>query len=85
MRDKQVENITQISLNKIRFPIIAVYKNPLDYPGKVVARVFDLNIPTEIMLLKETVEEMQQEIKKTGLVFPPRKPKEYQTLVGTWI
>lgn len=85
MRDKQVENITQISLNKIRFPIIAVYKNPLDYPGKVVARVFDLNIPTEIMLLKETVEEMQQELKKTGMVFVQRTPNDHPSLVGTWI
>ena len=31
----------------LQFPLLTVYNSPKDYPGKFVARVFDLNKATK--------------------------------------
>ena len=43
-----------------RVPIITIYRNPKDYPGKYVARVFDINIPTMLVAVADTLEEIRK-------------------------
>lgn len=43
-----------------RVPIITIYRNPKDYPGKYVARVFDINIPTMLAVTADTLEEIRK-------------------------
>lgn len=43
-----------IDFSGLVLPIIAVYKNPEDYPNDCVARVFDLERPTNVIIVKES-------------------------------
>lgn len=43
-----------IDFSGLVLPIIVVYKNPEDYPNDCVARVFDLERPTNVIIVKES-------------------------------
>lgn len=61
---------TDIELNDFNFnlhslagvPIIAVYNSPSDYPGKYVARVWDINKPTKVIVIRDSLEEIRKTI-----------------------
>lgn len=86
MKDKIVESIGQVDLSGMVCPAVAVYKSPKDYPGKCVGRVFDINRPTDTVILKDTVEEIYWDIQEhTEMTFFERLPWDDEKLVGTWI
>lgn len=66
--------------------MIAVYKNPEDYPNYCVARVFDLERPTNIVIIKKTVREIKEDIEQhTGMVFLNREVGDVLSLVGVYL
>lgn len=84
--DKKVNSIKEVDLSGLEFPVVAVYKNPLDYPDKVVARIFEMNKPTDTVIVKERLEEIQKDIKEnTGLIFVERGADDVKSLVGVWV
>lgn len=85
MKDIIVQNINQIDLSGIRMPVFAVYDHPEDYPDHCIARLFDTDRPTNIIIKRSTVKEMQRYFRKTTLMFSPRDPKDARSLVGTWM
>lgn len=85
MQEKRVESVTQIDFSWMKMPIIAVYENPKDFPGQIVARVWEVNRPTDTIIVKSSLEEMQQDISKTGMAFLPRTKQDDPALIGTWI
>lgn len=86
MRDRIVKSIREIDFRGLRMPILAVYDSPEDYPGKVVARLYDLDRPTEIVLIGLERKEIQAEIKNnTGMVFLLRGAEDVRSLVGVWV
>lgn len=47
----------------VMLPIIAVYQSPKDYPGKFVARLWDIGgKPTRYAVIKGSLEEIRQVI-----------------------
>jgi hypothetical protein len=54
-------------------PIIVVYKQPKDYPDKFVARIWDVNMPTQYVVLKDSLEEIHAAIPQNMHLFPPSK------------
>ena len=67
-----------------RLPIICIYQNPDDYPGKYVARVWDADEPTSLIAIAETLEAVRETI-------PPnmhrlhRRPDDDPIIVEVWI
>lgn len=45
-----------------RFPIICIYSHPSDYPDKFVARLFDIDSPTDVYEIADTLDEIRQTI-----------------------
>ena len=43
-------------------PMIVIYENPTDFPGKFVARLWDMIWPTDLHVVKDTYEELLEEI-----------------------
>lgn len=66
-------------------PIITVYKNPTDYPGKYVARVFDLERPTNMAAVADTYEDLLEAIPTGMMVRMERNPKDDPVIVETWV
>jgi hypothetical protein len=64
-------------------PIITVYARPEDYPDKFVARLFDLDKPTNLAAVADTYEEIMEAI-------PPqmsriaRSENDDPCIVETW-
>lgn len=66
-------------------PIITVYDHPADYPDKFVARVFDLNRPTNMAAIADTYEELLEAIPTRSMARMERNPKDDPVIVETWI
>jgi hypothetical protein len=51
-----------INLGLYQVPIITVYKQPKDYPENYVARLFNLQQPTEYVMVKDSLEAIREGI-----------------------
>lgn len=65
-------------------PIIVVYKNPSDYPGKYVARLWTLDKPTEFAIIKDTLAEVRAAIPAGFTMLAPSVGDD-PVIVETWI
>ena len=65
-------------------PMICVYSSPADYPGKYVARLWDLQHPTNLIAVSDTLEGIRRAIPE-GMVVCPRFPNDDSCIVETWI
>ena len=84
--DKKIQSIREYDLKGLQMPVIAVYKNPEDYPTCCVARIFDADKPTDTIMTKYALSEIEKDIlKNTSMVFIPRTPDDVDSLVGTWM
>lgn len=68
-------------------PCIGVYNRPSDYPDKCVARLFDGTKPTNIIIIRNTVEEIREDITKRFPAMLPfaRDKEDCKCVVETWI
>ena len=67
-------------------PFIAVYQHPEDFPEKCVARIYELDKPTDTIMVKDTLKEIETDIREnTGMVFMPRGAEDVRSLVGVWM
>lgn len=83
---KRIESFKEVDWSGMEFPIIAVYKHPLDYPQYYVARIFDVDKPTDTFMLKNTLHEIEADISEyTRMDFIPRCAWDVPALIGTWL
>lgn len=67
-----------------RLPLLVVYDKPLDYPEKVVVRLFDLEKPTPYIMLFDTVAQARERISE-GFMCIPRSEQDDPNIVESWI
>ncbi len=83
---KRIESFKEVDWSGMEFPITAVYKHPSDYPQHYVARIFDVDRPTDTFMLKNTLYEIEADISEyTRMDFIPRFAQDIPALVGTWL
>lgn len=86
MQEKRVESIKEVDFSGLKVPFIAVYQRPEDFPEKCVARIYELDKPTDTIIVKDTLKEIEIDIQEnTGMVFMPRKAEDVRSLVGVWM
>jgi hypothetical protein len=85
-RDIVIDSFFSMGIQQIcRVPIVAVYENPSDYPGKYVARLWDIQRrPTRYVMVKDDLESIRNNIPKTMKRMEPC-PQDDPILVETWI
>lgn len=85
--DVNIRTFGNADLSGITMPMIAVYKNPADYPGWFVARVFDHGRPLNIHIRRRTVEEIRADIIRRFPGMIPFAPgaEDDSHIVETWI
>lgn len=85
MEDKVVKSFDMNSLIKItRLPLICIYNSPSDYSGKYVARLWDVDKPTNMVAIAESLEEIR-EAKPPEMMIMDRMPNDDPVIVETWI
>ena len=83
--DKVVESFDLSKITKTsKFPLICIYNNPKDYPGKYVARLWDVDKPTNMVAIAESLEEIR-EAKPPEMIIMERQPNDDPVIVETWI
>lgn len=48
--------------NLAKLPIIVLYEKPIDYPEHYVARLFNVNKPTKVIVIKDSLQELRKTI-----------------------
>ena len=82
--NREVDQIDERLMKKLQVPIICVYDHPSDYPEHFVARLWDLDKPTPIIMMAETLEELQDK-KPPRMAALPRFEKDDPCIVEFWI
>lgn len=81
----RMDSFLQINFSQENIlPIITVYNNPRDYPGKFLARIFNGVRPTNVIMVKDSLEEINRNI-PGSMVWINRYPVDDPAIVGTWI
>ncbi len=84
---KEVGSFKDVDTSGLKQPIICVYSSPADYLDKFVARIFDGTKPTNVAIVKKTIEEIREDIIKN---FPEKIPfarckEDCKSIVESWI
>lgn len=84
MNDVKVEDFNLVDFSGLRIPVIVIYKKPEDYPSDYVARVWDANKPTNVVLVNEELENVRHKIPE-GMIRIGRSPKDDVVIEEVWI
>lgn len=70
MENKIVESLCQVDFSELSFPMITIYKKPLDFPDDFVARVWEGKgaKPTNTMIKRSTIQEIRKDVMAAGFV-----------------
>ena len=86
MKDNNIQSFKDVDFSNVSVPFIALFRGPDDYPGKYVARLFDLDKPTNAVMVRDGLEEIEEDIKtNTNLVFVERGTEDVKSLLGVWM
>lgn len=85
MKDKIVEQFDMSIINaETNMPLICIYKHPADYPCQYIARLWNLQKPTNIIAMADTLEEIRESL-PPDVVRLNRSEKDDPCIVETWI
>lgn len=65
-------------------PVVTIYGNPADYPGKFVARLFNGTRPTNIIAIADTLDDIR-EAKPDNMQAIPRTEQDAREIIEMWI
>lgn len=81
-----VNHIKDVDLSSIKMLIAVIYENPLDFPEKFVIRIFDMDKATNIVLLRDSLEECRKECIDGCLhTIIPREDDDDDCIVESWV
>lgn len=79
-----VRSFLEVDMSDLKLPTIGVFYSPSDMPGKYVARLFEREFPTDIIIVGETLEEIRK-----GIPFPFKRIERFTednaAVVEVWI
>lgn len=82
-KTKLIDSFQEVPFQEYKLPIITIYYNPLDYPNQYVARVFDLDRPTQYAMVKDSQKEITDLI-PYGLNRMERQADDQPHVVEVW-
>lgn len=84
-QDRQVHHFSYEHISKVtRMPLITVYNSPTDYPGKFVARLWDIDKPTAFVATADTLDELRDSI-PDAMHRLDRRQDDDPCIVEVWI
>lgn len=85
-KDVIVKSIKDVDLTSLKFPQVAIYQHPDDWPENCIARVFDNGKPTNTIIVDCCVWNLQYDIEKnTNMIWLPRVAEDDTAIVGVYI
>lgn len=88
MERKEDKIVERFNMGRIaaetRMPLVCIYEHPADYPQQYVARLWDIQQPTNIVVLADTLDEIRQAVPE-GMVCIRRRERDDPCIVEVWI
>lgn len=79
----------RLTISEIRewtfLPLITIYKSPSDFPGKYVARLWDLNRPTPVAVIADTYDKLTERLPLEVMTKMPRRPEDDPVIMEVWM
>lgn len=79
-----VENFENIDVSDLKIPMIVIYEKPKDFPNNYIARLWDTNKPTNIAVVRDTLEELREVIPNHMVKFD-RNIDDDKVIVEVWV
>lgn len=83
-KDFILNNFDNVDFTQIKVPIITVYDHPADYPKMLVARIWDMNKPTNVIVMNENINILRALIPKNMTMFQPAQ-KDDPCIKEIWL
>jgi hypothetical protein len=86
--NKRVPSLAAVDYSDMKMPMIVVYNSPADFPGKVIARVWEgsINRPTNVYCEYKTIAKCREDAEAAGFtICIPRSPMDDKSIVGTYM
>lgn len=81
-----VEHLRDVDWSDLKVPIAVIYDKPLDFPDKFVIRLFDMNKATNIVALRDSLEECRKECIDAGFCSVlPRISDDDRRIAESWM
>ncbi|EKQ50280.1 MULTISPECIES: hypothetical protein [unclassified Clostridium] len=82
-KDVIIESFNQVNVSRMKLPFIVIYDHPIDYINSYVARLFDVNKPTNIVILSDDLETLRRKIPE-GMVRFDRHKEDDEKIVESY-
>ncbi len=83
---RTVESFAQVDFSGLTIPVIVVYFHPDDDPEMCVARVFDMDKPTDTLMRAESIWTLEEDIRRsTRLIRLERMAGDEPHIVSVWM
>lgn len=85
-KEKVVDSFRNVDISDLKIPQITIYHLTKDYGEKYVARIWDLNKCTNTLVMKDSLEDIEQDIKQAFDIYAvfPRLPDDDPVIVKTF-
>jgi len=82
-KDVVIESFNQVNVSRMKMPFIVLYDHPKDYSENYVARLFDVNKPTNVVIISKDLEELRNKIPK-GMVKFNRENEDDERIIESY-
>lgn len=84
--NKRVNSLTEVDFSELKVPLITVYYDTVDFPGQIVARVFEMNHPTNIYVSYQSMDAARSDAIDAGFqTLVPRSKDDDPHIVETYM
>ena len=83
-KDFILKNFTNVDFTKIKAAMIVIYDHPKDYPNSYVARIWDMDKPTNVVVINENLVALRSLIPK-DMSFIERFETDDPCMVEIWL
>lgn len=78
--DILITDFSQVEVSLMKMPFIVIYYHPKDYSESYVARLFDVNKPTNIVIISEDLEALRKKVPQGMVKFKREKEDDEKIL-----
>lgn len=83
MKGFEIKSFVDFDFSLAKMPMIVVYDSPSEFPSKFVARLFNVDIPTNYFVTADTLEELRKKM-PFNMIRTGRSPQDDIIIVETW-
>lgn len=84
---KMINTFKQVDFSGLKNPVIVIYNRPSDYKGYFIARIWELDKPTDTIMLKKSLSAIREDIKINlpNMLRLPKAQNDDPCIVEMWI